>query len=163
MHCRTSSARCLRTAKRAYDDAMWQIRHCTEADFEDVFELLKQLWPSKELSSTALRSVYERALAEHQHYICAVDANRIVGFCSLTVKNSLWQGGYMAHVDELVVDEHYRGRGIGRALLAEAIRAAQRGGCSRIELDSAFHRTGAHEFYEAQGFENRAYLFSRPL
>jgi hypothetical protein len=30
----------------------------------------------------------------------------------------------------------------------------------KLELDSAFHRHGAHNFYEKMGFENRAYLFS---
>jgi hypothetical protein len=32
-----------------------------------------------------------------------------------------------------------------------------------VELDSAFHRSQAHKFYQQEGFENRAYLFSKPL
>ncbi len=35
--------------------------------------------------------------------------------------------------------------------------------CKRIELDSAFHRKGAHRFYESLGYGNRAYLFSKQL
>jgi len=30
-------------------------------------------------------------------------------------------------------------------------------------LDSAFHTTIAHEFYERLGFEKRAYLFSKEI
>jgi hypothetical protein len=33
----------------------------------------------------------------------------------------------------------------------------------RVELESAFHRKKAHAFYERQGFENRGYLFSKPI
>jgi len=39
------------------------------------------------------------------------------------------------------------------------IAIAKERGCTRIELDSAFHRKEAHQFYERNGFGNRAYLF----
>jgi len=94
---------------------------------------------------------------------CAVEGDRVIGFCSLTLKSNLWQAGYLGHIDELIVDEQHRGRGIGRSLLNAIIEAAVKNGCSRIELDSAFHRKDAHKFYETQGFENRAYLFSKVL
>lgn len=143
---------------------MWQIRDCCDTDFDQILVLLNQLWPSKELDRTALRSVYARALrAEAQHCICAVEDDRVIGFCSLILKNNLWQAGYLAHIDELIVDEQHRGRGIGRSLLSTIIEMAVKNGCSRTELDSAFHRTDAHKFYETEGFENRAYLFSKVL
>jgi GNAT superfamily N-acetyltransferase len=63
----------------------------------------------------------------------------------------------------LIVDVQYQGRGIGTSLLAWISHEAAKSGCSRIELDSAFHRKDAHKFYEAQGFENRAFLFSKVL
>ncbi|HXZ42406.1 MAG TPA: GNAT family N-acetyltransferase [Terriglobales bacterium] len=143
---------------------MGQIRECRDTDFDQVFLLLKQLWPSKELDRIALSTVYARAIrGDAQHYICAIEDDRVVGFCSLTLTNNLWQAGYLAHIDELVVDEQQRGRGIGRALLNAIVEVAVKAGCPRIELDSAFHRKDAHKFYEAQGFENRAHLFSKVL
>jgi GNAT superfamily N-acetyltransferase len=81
----------------------------------------------------------------------------------LSIKNSLWQAGPLAHVDELVVDGAYRGGGIGTRLLEELTSLARRGGCHRIELDSAHRRDAAHRFYERDGFANRAYVFSKPL
>ena len=36
-------------------------------------------------------------------------------------------------------------------------------GCKSIELDSAFHRILAHEFYEKNGFIKRAFEFSLDL
>jgi hypothetical protein len=39
----------------------------------------------------------------------------------------------------------------------------RKAGCSKIELDSAFHQTDAREFYWQQRFENRAYMFSKSL
>jgi GNAT superfamily N-acetyltransferase len=143
---------------------MAEIRECREEDFEQILPLLQQLWPAKTLNHDHLRVVYERGRrSDLQHYICAVESGRIAGFCSLTLKNNLWQEGYLAHVDELIVNHADRGRGIGSQLLEAIIAYAVERSCMRVELDTAFHRTEAHAFYERQGFENRAYLFSKLL
>jgi ribosomal protein S18 acetylase RimI-like enzyme len=143
---------------------MVQIRKCSEADFNEVVMLLRQLWPDKPLNTQSLQSVYDIALSsENQKYICAVEDSKVVGFGSLTIKNNLWQEGRLGHIDELVVDNDYRGKGIGRQLLAQLIVLAKEQKCKRVELDTAFHRKEAHRFYEQQGFENRAYLFSMIL
>jgi GNAT superfamily N-acetyltransferase len=143
---------------------MFQIRECRGGDFARVVELLGQLWPDRRLDVSSLQKVYERGLlSEQQAYVCALENEQIIGFGSLTFKNNLWQEGYLAHVDELVVDRAYRERGIGTQLLAHLIEIARRKGCRRVELDSAFHRTKAHQFYESQGFENRAFLYSKQL
>lgn len=143
---------------------MAEIRDCKEEDFNQIVPLLEQLWPTKALNHERLRAVYERGLrSDTQQYLCAVESGRIAGFCSLTIKNNLWQEGFLAHVDELVVNHADRGQGIGSRLLEAIIKIAVQRSCRRVELDSAFHRTEAHAFYERQGFENRAYLFSKLL
>ncbi len=143
---------------------MADTRECREEDFEQILPLLQQLWPAKTLNRDRLRVVYEHGLrSDTQQYICAVENGRIAGFCSLTLKNNLWQEGYLAHVDELVVNHADRGRGIGSQLLEAIIAYAVERSCTRVELDTAFHRTEAHAFYERHGFENRAYLFSKLL
>ena len=142
--------------------SMFQIRKCHSEDFDDVASLLRQLWPEKRLDAASLRMVFQRAVtSESQTYLCVIDGERIVGFGSLTLKNNLWQQGYLAHIDELVVDSDYRGRGIGTQLLNQLVRLARDRGCRRVELDSAFHREQAHQFYQQHGFENRAFLFSK--
>ncbi len=143
---------------------MIQIRQCRAEDFKDVLPLLRQLWPDKPLDRASLQTVFGRALAsELQLYLCATESQKIVGFGSLTLKNNLWQEGYLAHIDELIVDIAYRGRGIGALLLDRLLVEATERGCRRVELDSAFHRKQAHQFYEQRGFLNRAFLFSREL
>ena len=143
---------------------MWQIRKCANADFQQVATLLVQLWPKKAQNISKLRAVYDRAMiSTTQRYICAVENGEIVGFASLSIKNSLWQEALLANIDELVVAERARGRGVGGALLDAIVELARKNGCARVELDSAFHRTAAHEFYEHEGFEKRAFLFTMEL
>jgi ribosomal protein S18 acetylase RimI-like enzyme len=140
------------------------VRNCEITDFAEIFKLLEQLWIDSTLEFDSLREVFENALkSSQQRLIVGIDNKRIIGFCSLTIKNNLWQSGNLGHVDELVVDKNYRGNGHGKTLIDSITKIAKDLKCKRIELDSAFHRKEAHRFYESLGYENRAYLFSKQL
>jgi len=139
-------------------------REAEKKDFNEIFPLLEQLWPDLELNYSKLNIIYNIAIdSKIQFLIIAQTDNKIIGFCSLSIKNNLWQAGQIGHVDELIVDENYRGLGIGKNLIDEITIIAIKNKCKRIELDSAFHRKSAHEFYNKIGYDNRAYLFSRKL
>lgn len=143
---------------------MLDIRRCREDDYPAIARLLRQLWPTASINDQLLRNCFLEGLAsDAHHFFCAEENGCVLGFCSVIFKNSLWQQGILAHINELVVDESARGHGIGTQLLENAIGMAARCGAARVELDSAFHRTEAHSFYQKLGFENRAFLFSKTL
>jgi GNAT superfamily N-acetyltransferase len=143
---------------------MVEIRACVITDFEQILPLLQQLWPAKTLCRQRLRAVYDRGLAsDAQHYLCAVQDGRIAGFCAITLKNNLRVEGMLATLDEMVVHHADRGRGIGDQLIQAVVTFARVRGCVRVELESAFHRAEAHDFYQHRGFQKRAYHFSMPL
>ena len=140
------------------------IRDAKTKNFDSVFLLLSQLWPDKKLDKILLKKVYSRLLnSDHEELFCAEIEGQIVGFCTLSIRDSLWQESRMGHICELVVDETFRGKKIGTNLIRKAINVAQKRGCKKIELDSAFHRKEAHHFYRKIGFEGRAYLFSKNI
>lgn len=140
------------------------IRDVTPGDFDQVFGLLKQLWPGKELDYPGMKEMFDHNLqSPQQFYIVALYGPQVVGFCSLTVKHNLWQQGFLGNVDEMVVEEGYRSQGIGKKLMLRITEIAKANKCRRIELESSFHREKAHVFYKELGFEQRAYLFSKPL
>jgi glucosamine-phosphate N-acetyltransferase len=143
---------------------MIQIRECRAEDFDAVVALLRQLWPRVHLELDTLRSTFDRSLSsDRQIYLCAVPDQEVVGFGSLTTKSNLWNPAAVGYVDEMVVDGEHQGRGIGTQILDRLISWARTQGCSRVELDSAFHRKDAHAFYEGRGFQSRALLFSMSL
>jgi GNAT superfamily N-acetyltransferase len=144
--------------------SMIELRQCTAEDFEGVLSLLGQLWPDTPLDAKSLWTVYDRALAsDRQLYLCAVSGGQVVGFGALTIKSNLRNGAFVGYVDEMVVDETLRGRGIGTRILDHLTSWARERGCTRIDLDSAFHRKDAHAFYEARGFRRRAYQYQKLL
>lgn len=59
----------------------------------------------------------------------------------------------------MIIDVAYRGNGIGRNLFLEAYETAKARGCKKLELDSGFQRIQAHQFYEKNGYIERAFCF----
>jgi GNAT superfamily N-acetyltransferase len=140
------------------------IRDVTHRDFDQVFGLLKQLWSYKELDYEAMKKMFDHNIQSPDHfYIVALYGPQVVGFCSLNVKHNLWQQAYLGNVDEMVVEENYRGQGIGKLLMQRITEKAKEKNCKCLELESSFHREQAHAFYKELGFEQRAFLFSKPL
>ena len=140
------------------------IRRCTSEDANAVIALLPELWPHTPHNRQRLSTIFHEALrSSHQHYLCATTDSQLVGFCSVSLKHSLWCMARLTHIDELVVANEFRGHGIGRRLVERAEQIALANGCNRIELDSAYWREAAHSFYRHLGFENRAHLFSKQL
>lgn len=137
------------------------IRRASCGDFDHVYPLFEQLWPNKEIRREELREVFCRgADSDTDVLLCAVHDEKIIGFCAYAIVNNLWQEGQIAYVYAMVVDECWRGQGIGSKLIDEIITSAKQKRLKRVELDSGFPREKAHEFYIKLGFEKRAYLFS---
>ena len=60
-----------------------------------------------------------------------------------------------AWIEDVVVDSHARGRGIGEMLTHEALRLAAERGARTIDLTSRRSREAAHRLYEKAGFSVR--------
>ena len=60
-----------------------------------------------------------------------------------------------ARIEDVVVDQGARGRGVGEALVRECLRVARRHGAKVVELQSARRREVANRLYPRLGFERR--------
>jgi ribosomal protein S18 acetylase RimI-like enzyme len=63
--------------------------------------------------------------------------------------------GLRAWIEDVVVDHSVQGKGIGTALMREAIRLARRKGARTVDLTSRPSREAAHSLYEGLGFRIR--------
>jgi len=61
--------------------------------------------------------------------------------------------GDFARISYFVVDDRFRGQGVGREMLAYGTQLARKRQCNRFEVHSHARRTGAHRFYIREGFE----------
>ena len=81
------------------------------------------------------------------------DHGRIVGMLTLVVFRI--PTGVRAWIEDVVVDEAVRGRGVGEALSQEAIRRAVGSGARTVELTSRPSREAANRLYQRLGFVRR--------
>jgi GNAT superfamily N-acetyltransferase len=87
-----------------------------------------------------------------QLLVAEVDGGRVVGTVDVVVVTNLTHRGRpWAIVENVVVSEGHRRRGIGRALMQAAIGHARSMGCYKVQLLSAKHRDEAHQFYGSLG------------
>ena len=81
------------------------------------------------------------------------DKGRIVGLLTLVVFRI--PTGVRAWIEDVVVDEAVRGRGVGEALSREAVRRAIELGARTVELTSRPSREAANRLYQRLGFVRR--------
>lgn len=79
------------------------------------------------------------------------------------VPNMTHGGRPWAVVENVVIDEPWRGRGIGRALMDEIDVLTRSAGCYMVQLVSLDHRLDAHAFYASMGYASVSRGFRRYL
>lgn len=91
--------------------------------------------------------------SDHLVLYLARDAGQIVG--SLTLAFYRIPTGLKAWIEDVVVDEVGRGRGVGKRLSEAAIAEARRRGAKDVNLSSRPSREAANRLYLRLGFEVR--------
>jgi ribosomal protein S18 acetylase RimI-like enzyme len=95
----------------------------------------------------------------------ATDGMKVVGFATVSLRPQVRLGGRLASVDELVVHQDYRGRGVGSRLLDTAVDRARQMRCVRVEVETRRSRESYQRgFYARRGFtEADSALLRLPL
>ena len=132
------------------------VRRAVEGDLATIHPLLEQLMPA-ELERR--QAAWTDALADKGYaaWVAEVDGEP-GGFIDLFLFPDVAHGGTIGVINNLVVDERFRGRGLGGSLLRAAIQhCAQRGG-SELHVWTAFDNAPAIGLYKGLGFKERALL-----
>jgi GNAT superfamily N-acetyltransferase len=85
--------------------------------------------------------------------LLAKEGGDIVGTTTVIVYTTpFW---IKARLDEVVVDQEARGKGVGAALVSAALDVARQKGAQVAELQSGVEREAANRLYPRMGFELR--------
>ena len=121
-----------------------KIRELENADFRQVIEIWKKSFNNnfdKEINSTYLTDPSSITLV-------SVDSNTITGVASLHKIKKLTRT--LGLIEDVAVNENYRGKGIGKKLVEKLIGIASEKSCDKTVLNSSEKNS---EFYEKIGFE----------
>jgi GNAT superfamily N-acetyltransferase len=144
------------------------IRETKESDLPAIGKLLEELTDAMDSTEgidtkIALKN-YERLLNDTgSHILVAAREKTPVGFINFTVRQTILHRSPSALIDELVVAEGHRGKGVGRQLVQAAIEKCRQLGCCEVEVSTEKANLKAREFYKQCGFEERGMLFEADL
>ena len=144
------------------------IRAATVDDWPQVAGLLVELGRDVSPSAASNPSYVIRfgghlALRESRTLVAEEPGRRLLGFLDMEFRQRLGHPRPQAWVNDLVVTEGARGRGIGSALLARAEGLARKRGCFRMSLETAGWREAAHRFYGREGWTDHGTWFVKLL
>ena len=123
----------------------------SSADYESICQLLPQMSSSPLPTPEHLGRVVE---STNNRVVVARFDGRIVGMLTVVIIDIPTKRA--AHIDDVVVDEHTRGQGIGRALARAAVDEARRAGARHVDLTSRPEREAANHLYQSLGFAQRS-------
>jgi GNAT superfamily N-acetyltransferase len=140
------------------------IREATEIDLPAILVLYAQLGQDDGSVLTleeACRILDRMNSYPDYHLYVALVAGRIVGtFSMLIMDNMAHKGARSAILEDVVVEERLRGKGVGKRMTLFAYGLCNEKGCYKMALTSNKNRKEAHRFYESLGFEQHGYSFS---
>ncbi|WP_448720461.1 N-acetyltransferase family protein [Microbacterium natoriense] len=121
-----------------------------DEDARDIANLLAQLSKTATFDRARLESIMAHDATE---LLVVRDRGRIVG--AATLVTFPLPSGLRGHVDDVVVDQAQRGKGIARALLARMTEVAIERGLRTLDLTSRPSPESALQLYESVGFVRR--------
>jgi GNAT superfamily N-acetyltransferase len=138
-------------------------RFASREDLPALLALYAQLdgKGSTDFDIKSAQAIWERIESCPDHHVfVAILAGNIAGTWSqLIIDNLAHRGSPTSLVENVVVDATFRGLGIGKAMMHEAMRHARAKGCYKLALSSNLRRTDAHRFYDQLGFERHGISF----
>lgn len=116
---------------------------------EELFSLEADFSFNRERQIAGLKMLLNR---DGVRLLVAEAAGKVVGMCSGQVVVSTAEGGPSVLVEDVVVDNRWRGFGIGRMLLRGVVHWAREQGAGRLQLLADRDNTPALAFYEHLGW-----------
>lgn len=135
---------------------MFQALQSTE-ELKSVFPLMKQL--REHLNEEQFVSLIQSAMAESRYQLLGFFENgKCQGLMGFRILTDLVHGRHL-YIDDLVVDQNLRSKGLGAKLLSKAKDIAKAENCKRLRLCTGADNDRGKNFYERNGWKLRAVVY----
>jgi GNAT superfamily N-acetyltransferase len=138
-------------------------RTATAADLPAVLALYgtQGLGDAGVLTHDEARAMLERfrAYPDYRLYVATARGEIVGSFALLIMENLAHRGAPSGIVEDVVVREDWRGRGVGTRMMRFALERCRHRGCYKLALSSHLVRTQAHRFFASLGFSQHGLSF----
>ena len=132
------------------------IRKIIESDLENGFlESLDNLRQTSNLEQNSVRNILKKILENENHIIHVAELNgKIVGSTTLLIEQKfIHEGGFVGHIEDVVVNKEFEGQGIGIKLVLSLLDVAKGKKCYKTILNC---EDKLIPFYEKIGFKQKS-------
>ena len=132
------------------------IRKIIESDLENGFlESLDNLRQTSNLEQNSVKNILKRILENENHIIHVAELNgKIVGSTTLLIEQKfIHEGGFVGHIEDVVVNKEFEGQGIGMKLVLSLLDVAKEKKCYKTILNC---EDKLIPFYEKIGFKQKS-------
>lgn len=141
----------------------YTIRSAQQADLSAIVRLCEEHAAYEQVAYSSAGKAEQLALhlfTSKPSFQCIVVEHRraLVGYATYSLEFSTWDASHYVHMDCLYLQEAYRGKGIGGALLKEVAKEAHRQGCTLIQWQTPEWNTQAIDFYHHLGATSKKKL-----
>ena len=138
------------------------IRQAALSDAPSVARLVSQL--GYQTTAAQMESRLPAMLARPEYVLFLAETDHtVVGLAGAYLTLGLELDGPYGRLTGLVVDEGWRGQGIGRMLLEAVEGWLKELGASLLLITSGLHRAEAHEFYRHLGYAETGLRFAKKI
>ena len=134
---------------------MAHIRFATESDIPLIYGFILKMARYEKLENevdTSEEALHRAIFLEKQAEVILCEAERkTVGFALFFHNFSTFKGQHGLYLEDIYVDQEYRGRGYGKALFLKLVAIAMERRCRRIEWTALNWNRPAIAFYESMG------------
>ncbi len=140
------------------------IRIATAKDCEELINLFDEIttsiqnvggkWENYTNNSTFLqkKKVLNDILLSDSKVFIAEYLGKIIGAINLQIINNIRHGWKRAHLEEVIIENNYRGKGVGSMLMLHIKDYCQMNNIKSIKLMCGKQLVNSQEFYEKNGF-----------
>jgi len=132
------------------------IRKIIESDLENGFlESLDNLREVSNLEHNSAKSILEGILENENHIVHVAELDgKIVGSTTLLIEQKfIHEGGFVGHIEDVVVKKEFEGQGIGMKLVLSLLDVANEKKCYKTILNC---EDTLIPFYEKIGFKQKS-------
>ncbi len=116
----------------------------------------------EEMTIEDYRERLQQMLVNNYFQIAVFEGEECLGISGFWLNTKLWCGKYL-ELDNVIVCDKARNKGVGKFMSEELEKHAIEKNCNILTLDAYTHNFKAHKFYYNQGFGPKGFHFVKVL
>ncbi len=126
----------------------------------DQFPIIQELYP--DMSFETYQKYITEMLPNSYGMVIVQEDNQTIGLSGFWINTKLWCGKYL-ELDNVIVSEKHRNKGVGQLISSFLEQKAKENNCLILALDAYTNNFPAHKFYYNLGFVPKGFHFIKSI